>query len=497
MEDSSKTILPDAKGLFYALRSMGYENTAAIADLVDNSIDAQANNIWVTIADNPERIFIVDDGEGMSIDDLQNAFTLGKTREHETEIDLGKYGLGLITASLSIGKVLRIITKQNGLYNTAILDYEEICKSNQFVAPFRKSNSTEKFNFDSRLEDSESGTILIIDKCDKLQYTSTVDFVNALRDSLAETFHKYIRDGKNIFINGEAIAAYDPLYLNKSTTKKIVDCDVNIDIDDTNNSKIHVIAATIEDQGTKINRKLHFNIAGQGFYVLRNNREIAAALEFPEIYKKHNDLNLLRIELSFSSDLDDLMGINLKKHDVTPSKQIIDRLYGVLNEPVKKYRDEVKAKQKAKKDEKKNPFAPEVPTPQTPASQPGTTPPSIPEPIKPVVVNPPSSAAIPDCTFEYYTRAGEPEGPFLKLAYGKNNGYVIFYNLNNAYYKKIMEISNDSTSIKQLLNHMVGSNLKAFIRLTKSTSQLNEFVDILSEEISKSEHNNDGVRSQD
>ena len=336
-----ENILPEAKGLFQALSDMGYENTAAVADLVDNSIDAGATNIRITVSDDMNKIFIADDGTGMSADVLNTAIKLGGKKAHDNNSDLGKYGLGLITASLSLGRVLRVITKHDNKYNTAVLDYDVVCDMNKFIADFHMSTETEKSAFEFRTKNASSGTVIIIDKCDSIQYTKPKDLITALETNLGQVFRSFLRNGKHIYLNDAEVQITDPMLQDLAGVINIVDTNVEIRTTSGSEGIMHVLAVKIPDQKAKINKRLKLNIQGQGFYILRNNREIASALEFPEIFKKHNDFNLLRIEVSFNPELDSLMGINIKKHDVAPSKEVINALNEVLSEPIKKFRAEM------------------------------------------------------------------------------------------------------------------------------------------------------------
>ena len=121
-------IMPDAAGTYFAIRNSGYENKNAIADLVDNSIDAGAKNIRITISDDftdeLPQIIIADDGCGMDMDTLRNALRLGKT-DHSSNSDLGKYGFGLKSASLSLGRKIKIVTKNKNKFSVAVFDYDQ------------------------------------------------------------------------------------------------------------------------------------------------------------------------------------------------------------------------------------------------------------------------------------------------------------------------------------------------------------------------------------
>src|SRR4051812_9007003 len=96
------TVVPSASRLMASLRDMGYSVEAAIADLVDNSIDAGARHVHIDarFAGEDSSITITDDGCGMTRSGLEEAMRYGSRREYTAQA-LGRYGLGLKTASLS------------------------------------------------------------------------------------------------------------------------------------------------------------------------------------------------------------------------------------------------------------------------------------------------------------------------------------------------------------------------------------------------------------
>lgn len=459
-----ENILPEAKGLFQALRDMGYENTAAIADLVDNSIDAGATNIRITVSENMQRIYLADDGIGMSPEVLNTAIKLGGKKAHNDTSDLGKYGLGLITASLSLGKIIRVITKNGNKYNSAVLDYDVICETNKFVADFHESNNAEKEAFDFRTHNAQSGTIIIIDKCDSIQYTKAKDLVAALESNLGQVFRTFLKNGKRIYINDVQIIAIDPLFQDLADVTNLVDENVEVCANGVSRGIMHVLAVEIPDQKAKRNKALRLNIQGQGFYILRNNREIASALEFQEIFKKHNDFNLLRIEVSFSPELDSLMGINIKKHDVVPSEEVINALNTVLSEPIKKLRTKMKNKQK--KIEAENPFL-DIPTITNVAKN---------SEIKSASIDVPTISARTteketsndignDCEFQFSSFAGDETDSLFKTSISGNK-VIVRYNLCNHTYKNNILNSEDGIRAKQELDKIIESCLRAYIEVS-------------------------------
>src|SRR5213082_1530035 len=108
---------PNARKLLDSLRYLGYDNMYAISDIVDNSIDADAQNIWVTVerASRADWVIqIADDGAGMDEHVLDQASRLGSEVPRNPATDLGRFGMGLVTASLSLGQRLTIITRADG-----------------------------------------------------------------------------------------------------------------------------------------------------------------------------------------------------------------------------------------------------------------------------------------------------------------------------------------------------------------------------------------------
>ena len=118
-------LMPNAKMLLSSLRSVGYTEETAIADIVDNSISSGANTIQLYFDWDDQTILIADNGKGMQkgIVRLNENwfFRSGVTRSAS---DLGRFGMGMKTASFSLGKQLLVITKQkmklimrNGILN--------------------------------------------------------------------------------------------------------------------------------------------------------------------------------------------------------------------------------------------------------------------------------------------------------------------------------------------------------------------------------------------
>lgn len=467
--DESQNIIPNPRGLFFALRSSGYSNEAAIADLIDNSLDAGAKNVKVFI-DNLKTIYIADDGSGMSFDTLKQAIILGGKKTHDSADDLGKYGLGLITASLSLGRKIRIITKFDGDYHTAVFDYDTIEKNNTFNAVFRESTEEEKSSFDYRTDNTITGTVLIIDNCDKIKYRTANDLATALKESVKNTFRAFMRDGRNIYINDDVATYADPLFLDDAKTRKLVNKDVSIKSSDGKETgKLHILAVALPEFERNLASKLGININNQGFYILRNKREIASAVEFPEVFKKHNDYNYLRIEVDFNSALDDLMGINYTKHNAVPSKEIVNVLKTELASTFELMRKESRERAERNKAKRQaNQFRTELSAEAVSGANPTAA--ATAKPKNGTVSTPlPGQKTLPldeaknepkELKVEFSTRF-KTEGDPLFEASIEGEKMVVRYNGASNYFKDQVLASEQNTQLKEQLDKMLEATVKS------------------------------------
>jgi Histidine kinase-, DNA gyrase B-, and HSP90-like ATPase len=126
---------PYAPLLMESMRSLGYSFDTAIADLIDNSVSAQAKHVKILLdpSDDPQLI-IFDDGRGMSSAALQEALRFGSRGPAgaRDEFDLGRFGLGLKSASLSQCRRLVVVSKHDGSLSCFSWDLDEVIKSGEW-----------------------------------------------------------------------------------------------------------------------------------------------------------------------------------------------------------------------------------------------------------------------------------------------------------------------------------------------------------------------------
>lgn len=332
----TKENAPNAAKLMESLRFSGYANTVALADLVDNSLDANASEINLQINDSGQKewsILIADNGTGMDEDTLSQALRLGSETERNVGSDLGRFGMGLVTASISIARRIEIYTKlDDGKHLTAVMDLDHMAETNSFTV-YREPSTAPEIEFAKQHGVKNQGTLIVLKKCDRISKQEMREFINSIKKEFGETYRYFIRAGKKIKVNGELVDVIDPMWQDgeevneyKATSELYSDEQYDVKVDPGGgNDQVRVKVFTLPEFDRTIMRKLKIGIKNQGFYVLRNYRQIAKAVDLG-LWDKHNDLNRVRVEILFSGSLDKAMGVNYTKHSVEPTQAVLDKI---------------------------------------------------------------------------------------------------------------------------------------------------------------------------
>lgn len=164
--------IPPAKSLIFGLRCIGYNFSTALADIIDNSISAEARNIKVF--SNPDAkepyVVIFDDGCGMGRKALENAMTLGSDRgtKEDCELELGRFGLGLKSASFSQCLRLTVASKDCNRINAMRYDLKKIETTNEWKLDILDDDEIKLLPEIEKLIEARSGTIVIWEQFDKI-----------------------------------------------------------------------------------------------------------------------------------------------------------------------------------------------------------------------------------------------------------------------------------------------------------------------------------------
>jgi len=232
-QESTTEITPSARRLTSSLRDIGYDTSSAVADLVDNSVSAGARRVDIEIVHHSvgSYLTIADDGRGMAAEGLDEAMRFGSQRNYGGR-DLGKYGLGLKTASLSQCRRLTVITRTSQsrvVLRTRCLDLDHIERTDRWEVLNRLSDHD--LAWAGAAADALSrgpGTVVIWDRLDRLMRNSLVNpgaakrrlrsVASALHSHLGMVFHRFIEgqaealggESLTISINGEKVRPWNP-----------------------------------------------------------------------------------------------------------------------------------------------------------------------------------------------------------------------------------------------------------------------------------------------
>jgi len=175
---------PRAHAMVASMRAIGYDLATAIADLIDNSIFAGANNIWIKYhwEGSGSWIYILDDGHGMSEEKLKEAMRLGSQSplDERDPKDLGRFGLGLKTASFSQCRVTTVYTKTpEGVTSIRCWDLDHIEETQRWELDTIPPENTESIL--SNLDRLSHGTMVLWQKVDRVVEMDDLDDEEGMR----------------------------------------------------------------------------------------------------------------------------------------------------------------------------------------------------------------------------------------------------------------------------------------------------------------------------
>ena len=350
---NEKINIPRANFLVGSMRSIGYTFESAIADVIDNSISANCHTIHVLFPSNPmERLAvgILDDGEGMSDEELFEAMRYGSSscESRRSDYDLGRFGLGMKSASLSTCRILTVASKHDGVISAYTWDYNFIVERKDWYTIQHTKDEIEALPYVSALKENGSGTLVIwqdfdvISKSSNGQVFETLsEYKTTVNNHLALIYHRFLNSSGNenikIYINNSKVMGLDPFLENhaKTTTKK----EVVIAIEDSDGleQKVRVkpfilpYATDLKAKDRKLVGGLESLKSKQGFYVYRNNRLIVWGTWFGMRPRSELTKNA-RIRVDFPNSLDDIFKIDVKKQTAYIPKRIQNQLKHMVSE---------------------------------------------------------------------------------------------------------------------------------------------------------------------
>ncbi len=223
MSGATKAIAPSAARLTSSLRDIGYDFSTALADVIDNSIAANAAHIDVRVVFEGalSRVVVVDDGDGMDECQLEEALRFGSRRDYSGS-DLGKFGLGLKTASLSQGRRLTVISRTEiGPVHGLTLDLDHVERTDRWEVMVRSAEDLPSEWTDLLI--TGSGTVVVWENLDRVLSYANPDGEWARRrlQGLAEAAHEYLAMVFHRFLGASGASRPVKMTVNRTVTEPL------------------------------------------------------------------------------------------------------------------------------------------------------------------------------------------------------------------------------------------------------------------------------------
>ncbi|MFH5834809.1 ATP-binding protein [Proteiniclasticum sp. C24MP] len=336
------TVLPNAASLIESMRSIGYSFETAIADIIDNSISAHAEEIRIynRKIDGTPYVQVIDDGVGMSDDELIEAMRLGSKNPNEirSKDDLGRFGLGLKSASFSQCRILTVVSNKNGKTNGYQWDLNFVQETNRFHVKKLSSSELKVLPNIKDLERMQSGTIVQWENFDRIS-NSSHDLENELSilmnktiDHISLIFHRFIDEGLKISVNFEPVIPKDPFLVKHVGTQELITKKVKID-----NEMIHLYPyilphfSKLNSADQRKSGKVSEHYKAQGFYIYRNKRLIIWG-DYLGLARKSELGKNVRIRVDIPNSLDHLWEIDVKKSRANVPSKIKNNLLSAISD---------------------------------------------------------------------------------------------------------------------------------------------------------------------
>lgn len=345
-------VTPSAARLTESLRDIGYNFVSAVADLIDNSIAAGASEIDVVVdfAGEYSRVYVADDGVGMTANEVTEALRFGSRRDYQRG-DLGRYGLGLKTASLSQCRVLTVVSAQQGRKVVVrTLDIDIIREFDDWLIIEPAENvATERAR---KMLHGEAGTVVILESLDRILPEKNASggwarrrfetLVEKTSEHLSMVFHRFLSEensapGIAIVINGVKLNPWDPFARSESKTQTLANESFDVQVGDL--SGVVQMGRYILPARNQFSSPAGFDAASgplkwnrqQGLYIYRANRLVQWG-GWAGIRSIDEHTKLARVSIDFDTDLDDAFNINVAKMRVALPGQLRKMLERPISE---------------------------------------------------------------------------------------------------------------------------------------------------------------------
>lgn len=336
MKQKTRSAPPRAMAMLESLRGLGYSTAAALADIIDNSISAGAKEVRVDFAwdGGASRVAILDDGRGMDDAGLESAMRLGDRNPLDARDggDLGRFGMGLKTASLSQCRRLTVASVKDGVESCLRWDLDELAANPDGGWLLFEGPATGSEPFLAALKGREAGTLVLWEAMDRIVTAGydTDDFNDLIDDvesHLAMVFHRLIQGPRarlRLLLNGHPIAPWDPFMTGHPAKPWTSPTTNHATAYGTVSAQCHVLphrdklsVAEFDGNGGPAGWT-----AQQGFYVYRNERLLVAGgwlgLGNQKAWNREEAHRLARIRVDIPNTADAEWKIDVRKSTARP-----------------------------------------------------------------------------------------------------------------------------------------------------------------------------------
>jgi hypothetical protein len=327
------------------MRDIGYSLETALADIIDNSISAGARNVEIRFDASSDNVSlaIIDNGRSMTPDELIAAMRPGSRspQDKRSAGDLGRFGLGMKTASFSQCRCLTVVCRQDGITHAARWDLDMVAEANDWLVQVPPAFLIEELPFVSLLGDR--GTIVLWQKLDRLDEEGDAKLrkdhvyrrMDDVRVHLELTFHRFL-EGSRAFpkvaieINKTPLRPFDPFNLQNPATQRLREEAIRLA-----NGRI-LIQPYVLPHHSKVSAGDWEKYGGelgyarsQGFYLYRAGRLIIHSTWF-RLAKQSEMTKLARVQIDMPNGMDHDWKVDVKKASAQPPIAVRERLRAII-----------------------------------------------------------------------------------------------------------------------------------------------------------------------
>jgi Histidine kinase-, DNA gyrase B-, and HSP90-like ATPase len=386
-----------AQTLISSLRDVGYNHTtSALCEHVDNAIEAGATEVRIFYRQTGKKgdyqvdAAVYDNGRGMDPNVLKVATSFGGSMNYNNRNGIGRFGMGMKTAALSMSPVMELYSWQEpGSIYSMILDVEAIGKDRSnavtlpdptlntelrgevaelFVKPMGwPTDQKEQELFASDSEDlaerlGSHGTIVYMPACDRLSSRKARTLGEHAVGEMARIYRRAIADGLRLYVNNRRVEAFDPTYSMANarhakaltndaptTSRLVLSRPIDIPVSENDPSRTRQIVAKVFalpiEEWSNLDRKTQKNdlriFDSLTVSILRNDREVYAG-QLKDLTTLHSVTNWYRVQIDFPGVLDEAFGVASNKQGVRMKDYVLDKIRKEIGSDISKLNDEIK-----------------------------------------------------------------------------------------------------------------------------------------------------------